>query len=222
MEYVKYAMDLFLHLDVHLGELMMTYGAWVYAILFLIIFCETGLVVTPFLPGDSLLFVAGMLVATTENDLNIHLLVMLIISAAILGDAANYTIGQFFGKKLFSNPNSKIFKQRYLEQTHAFYEKYGGKTIILARFVPIVRTFAPFVAGMGKMRYRRFAVFNVAGGIAWAALFLYIGYFISIYFTEKVPFVKDHLSFFILLIVFLSLLPAIIEAYRSRKPKSNS
>jgi membrane-associated protein len=219
MEYIKYVIDLFLHLDVHLGDLMTMYGAWVYAILFLIIFCETGMVVTPFLPGDSLLFVAGMLVATTENDLNIHLLVVLLISAAVLGDAANYTIGQFFGKKLFSNPRSKIFKQRYLEQTHAFYEKYGGKTIILARFVPIVRTFAPFVAGMGKMSYRRFAAFNVIGGAAWTSLFLYIGYFISIYFKEKIPFVKEHLSFFILLIVFLSLLPAIIEAYRNRKPK---
>ncbi|MDR2362539.1 MAG: DedA family protein [Prevotellaceae bacterium] len=216
---MKYVIDLFLHLDVHLGDLMTMYGAWVYAILFLIIFCETGMVVTPFLPGDSLLFVAGMLVATTENDLNIHLLVVLLISAAVLGDAANYTIGQFFGKKLFSNPRSKIFKQRYLEQTHAFYEKYGGKTIILARFVPIVRTFAPFVAGMGKMSYRRFAAFNVIGGAAWTSLFLYIGYFISIYFKEKIPFVKEHLSFFILLIVFLSLLPAIIEAYRNRKPK---
>ncbi|MDR1681583.1 MAG: DedA family protein [Prevotellaceae bacterium] len=217
---MKYAIDLFLHLDVHLGDLMMMYGTWVYAILFLIIFCETGLVVTPFLPGDSLLFVAGMLVATTANDLNIHLLVALIIAAAVLGDAANYTIGQFFGKKLFANPNSKIFKQRYIEQTHAFYEKYGGKTIILARFVPIIRTFAPFVAGMGKMRYRRFFAFNVIGGTAWAALFLYVGYFISIYFKEKIPFVKEHLSFFILLIVFLSLLPAIIEAFRNRRKRN--
>ena len=222
MEYIHYAIDLFLHLDVHLGELMTDYGIWVYAILFLIIFCETGLVVTPFLPGDSLLFVAGMLLATTENDLNIHLLVLLIIAAAVLGDAANYTIGQFFGKKLFANPRSKIFKQRYLEQTHAFYEKYGGKTIILARFVPIVRTFAPFVAGMGKMSYRRFALFNVAGGIAWASLFLYVGYFISIYFKEKIPFVKDYLSYFILLIVFISLLPALIEVYRNRRKNSKT
>ena len=154
MELLNFLVDFVLHIDAHLAELIMTYGVWVYAILFIIIFCETGLVVTPFLPGDSLLFVAGALAAMPANRINIHLIVLLLIIAAILGDASNYLIGRFFGKKLFSNPKSKIFKQSYLEKTHAFYERHGGKTIILARFVPVIRTFAPFVAGMGEMTYR--------------------------------------------------------------------
>ena len=155
MELIRFVVDFILHIDVHLAELVAQYGIWVYAILFLILFCETGLVVTPFLPGDSLLFVAGALAALPGNDLNVHTMVALMVVAAILGDAVNYTIGRLFGDKLFSNPNSKIFRRSYLNKTHEFYERHGGKTIILARFVPIVRTFAPFVAGMGKMSYRR-------------------------------------------------------------------
>ena len=157
MEYLQYAIDFVLHIDVHMAELVAQYGMWIYAILFVIIFCETGLVVTPFLPGDSLLFVAGALASLPTNHVNVHLMILMLMAAAILGDAANYTIGRFFGERLFRNPNSRIFKQSYLEKTHHFYEKHGGKTIILARFVPIVRTFAPFVAGMGHMSYRHFA-----------------------------------------------------------------
>lgn len=158
MEYVQFLFDFIIHIDVHLAQLVSEYGIWIYAILFIIIFCETGLVVTPFLPGNSLLFVAGALCALPDNGMNVHLIVLLLVLAAILGDLSNYLIGRLFGRKLFSKPDSKIFKQSYLEKTHRFYEKYGGKTIILARFVPIVRTFAPFVAGMGHMSYRHFFV----------------------------------------------------------------
>ncbi|GHT11708.1 protein DedA [Bacteroidia bacterium] len=212
MEYLMQFVDLFLHLDVYLSKLVEQYDTWVYAILFMIIFCETGLVVTPFLPGDSLLFVAGTLCTATTNHLNIALLLLLMITAAILGDAVNYTIGQFFGKSLFGNPNSKIFKQKYLEKTHHFYEKYGGKTIILARFVPIVRTFAPFVAGMGKMTYRHFAMYNIVGGCAWATLFLLTGYFFG-----GLPIVKHNLQILVVAIIFISILPAVIEVVRNRK-----
>ncbi|MGL4958679.1 MAG: DedA family protein, partial [Plesiomonas sp.] len=154
--------DFILHIDVHLTMLVAQYGLWIYGILFLIIFCETGLVVTPFLPGDSLLFVAGTLAATGQMDA--HLLVVLLIIAAITGDALNYSIGRLFGERLFSNPHSRLFKRQHLERTQQFYARHGGKTIIFARFVPIVRTFAPFVAGMGRMHYRHFALFNVIGG----------------------------------------------------------
>ncbi len=215
MEYLNYFWDFFLHLDVHLAELTAQYGIWVYAILFVIIFCETGLVVTPFLPGDSLLFVAGALTSMPANNLNIHLMALLMIIAAVLGDAVNYTIGQLFGKKLFSNPNSKIFRQKYLDKTHAFYEKHGGKTIILARFVPIVRTFAPFVAGMGRMTYRRFAMFNVVGGIAWGTIFTYAGFFFG-----GLDFVRRNMEILVLAIIFVSILPAVFEMWRNRK-KSN-
>ena len=211
MEYINYFVDLFLHLDVHLGELVANYGIWIYAILFIVIFCETGLVVTPFLPGDSLLFVTGTLTAIASNHLNIHLMVALLITAAVLGDACNYFIGKFFGEKLFKNPDSKIFKQVYLEKTHTFYEKHGGKTIILARFVPIVRTFAPFVGGMGKMGYARFLSYNVIGGIAWVSTFLYLGHFFG-----ELKFVKDNLSILMIVIIFVSLLPMIFEIWRNR------
>lgn len=176
MEYIQYLIDFILHIDLHMKEMVADYGIWVYAILFLILFCETGLVVTPFLPGDSLLFVAGTLAALPSNDLNIHVMVLLMITAAIIGDAVNYTIGHFFGERLFRNPDSKIFRQSHLRKTHAFFETHGGKAIILARFVPIVRTFAPFVAGMSKMSYRHFAMFNVIGAIVWVVLFAYAGY----------------------------------------------
>ncbi|MDL2243405.1 DedA family protein [Bacteroidales bacterium OttesenSCG-928-J19] len=203
--------DFVLHIDVHLAELVAQYGLWIYAILFLIIFCETGLVVTPFLPGDSLLFVAGTLAAIGSNHINIHLMVLLLIAAAILGDASNYLIGKFFGDKLFSKPDSKIFKQAYLEKTHNFYEKHGGKTIILARFVPIVRTFAPFVAGMGKMTYMRFLSYNVIGGVVWVALFMYAGFFFG-----ELDFVKKNLSILIFVIIFVSILPGVFEIIRQK------
>lgn len=204
-------MDFVLHIDVHLAELIAMYGIWVYAILFLIIFCETGLVVTPFLPGDSLLFVAGALAAMPANQMNVHLIVLILIGAAILGDASNYTIGRLFGDKLFDNPNSRIFKQSYLQKTHVFYEKHGGKTIILARFVPIIRTFAPFVAGMGSMSYRHFAVFNVIGGIIWVVLFSYAGYFFG-----GLDIVQKNLELLIVLIIFVSILPGVAEIVRNR------
>ncbi|MDR1414409.1 MAG: DedA family protein [Odoribacteraceae bacterium] len=207
MEFFEQFLDVFLHLDVHLNTWVERYDVWVYAILFLVIFCETGLVVTPFLPGDSLLFVAGALSATTILD--VHALLLLLAGAAIAGDAANYTIGLFFGKRLFRNPRSKVFRQSYLDKTHAFYERHGGKTIILARFVPIVRTFAPFVAGMGRMTYRRFAVFNVVGGVAWSAVFLYAGFLFG-----EWPFVKRNLEFLMIGIIFVSVLPMVVEIGR--------
>ncbi|GBU08345.1 DedA family inner membrane protein [Bacteroidales bacterium] len=215
MEYIQFLIDFILHIDVHLAELVAEYGMWVYVILFLIIFCETGLVVTPFLPGDSLLFVAGALAVQTTNQVDTHLLVGILIVAAILGDAVNYTIGNLFGKKLFSNPQSKIFRQSYLTKTHAFYEKHGGKTIILARFVPIVRTFAPFVAGMGKMHYRNFAIFNVTGAIIWVTLFVYLGHFFG-----GLDFVQKNLKLLIVAIIFLSILPGILEFARNKFKKN--
>jgi membrane-associated protein len=211
MEYVQYIIDFILHIDIHLRELIALYGVWVYGILFVIIFCETGLVVTPFLPGDSLLFVAGALATLPDNPINVHLIVLALITAAVLGDAVNYTIGRFFGKKMFGNPHSKIFRQSYLDKTHNFFEKYGGKTIILARFVPIIRTFAPFVAGMGRMGYRRFASFNVIGGVVWVALITYAGFFFG-----QLEFVQKNLKILLLCIILISLLPAIVEVLREK------
>ncbi|QZN98080.1 DedA family protein [Symbiopectobacterium purcellii] len=210
--FVRFIIDFILHIDVHLAELVAQYGVWIYAILFLILFCETGLVVTPFLPGDSLLFVAGALAALPTNDLHVHTMVVLMIMAAILGDAVNYTIGRLFGEKLFSNPHSKIFRRSYLDKTHQFYARHGGKTIILARFVPIVRTFAPFVAGMGHMRYRHFALYNVVGALLWVLLFTYAGYLFG-----DLPIVQENLKLLIVAIIFISILPGIIEIWRHRR-----
>lgn len=212
MEFVHFLVDFILHIDVHLAELVAQYGIWIYAILFLILFCETGLVVTPFLPGDSLLFVAGALAALPGNDLNVHLMAALLVVAAVLGDAVNYTIGRLFGERLFSNPNSRIFRRSYLDKTHAFYDRHGGKTIILARFVPIVRTFAPFVAGMGHMSYRHFALFNVAGALAWVLLFSYAGYLFG-----DLPVVQENLKLLIVGIIVVSVLPGVIEVWRHRR-----
>lgn len=212
MEYLQFIIDFALHIDTQLPLLVEQYGLLIYAILFILIFCETGLVITPFLPGDSLLFVAGTLASISTNNMNVHLLVLMLITAAVLGDASNYIIGRFFGAKLFSNPNSRIFKQKYLDQTHAFYEKHGGKTIILARFVPIVRTFAPFVAGMGRMSYRHFAHYNIVGGIIWVALITYIGYFLG-----SLDIVQHNLKFLIVAIVVVSVLPAIIEIWKNKR-----
>jgi membrane-associated protein len=211
MEFVQFLIDFILHVDAHLAELVGNYGTWVYAILFLIVFCETGLVVTPFLPGDSLLFVAGALAALPSNDLNVSLLIFIVACAAIAGDTVNFEIGKFFGEKLFSNPDSRIFKRSYLEKTHRFYEKHGGKTIILARFVPIVRTFAPFVAGMGRMSYKYFISYNVTGGICWVAIFLLLGYFVG-----NIPWIQKNISLLVVVIVIVSILPAVFEVIRSK------
>ena len=202
--------DFILHIDQHLVEISAQYGVWIYAVLFLIIFCETGLVVTPFLPGDSLLFAAGGIAAV--GSMNIHVMIALLLAAAILGDAANFMIGKFFGRKLFANPDSKIFRQSYLEKTHAFYEKHGGKTIIIARFVPVVRTFAPFVAGMADMHYGRFIRYNIIGAVAWVVLFAYAGYFFA-----NTKIVKENLSLVLAAIIVLSVLPAVVEIVRAKR-----
>lgn len=201
--------DFILHIDQHLTALSAQYGMWIYAILFLIIFCETGLVATPFLPGDSLLFAAGGIAAV--GGMNIHIMVLILLVAAILGDAVNFMIGKYFGAKLFSNPDSKIFRRAYLEKTHAFYDKHGGKTIIIARFVPIVRTFAPFVAGMGDMHYGRFIRYNIIGALAWVLLFSYLGYFFA-----NIPLVKNNLGLVLGAIIVISILPAVIEIVRAK------
>lgn len=211
MEFIQYLIDFVIHINVHLDELMSNYGNWVYAILFLIIFCETGLVVTPFLPGDSLLFSAGALAAASNNQLNIYILALLFVFAAIIGDTVNFEIGKYFGHKLFNNPNSKIFKQSYLQKTHEFYAKHGGKTIILARFVPIVRTFAPFVAGMGRMSYKYFISYNIIGGIVWVFIFLFLGYLVG-----NNDWVKNHLPILMVIIIVVSILPGIIEVARNK------
>lgn len=210
MEFVAFLIDFILHIDVHLSELALAYGPWLFLILFVIVFCETGLVVTPFLPGDSLLFVTGAIAATGAFD--IHLMVLTLIIAAILGDSVNYHIGRAVGLKVFDNPDSRIFKRKYLDQTQAFYRQHGGKTIIIARFAPIVRTFAPFVAGVGSMRYARFFTYNVVGALVWVCSFAYGGYLFG-----NLPMIKKNLSLLIVLIVALSLLPAVIGFIRQRR-----
>lgn len=214
MDVIHFFIDFILHIDKHLDQMIMTYGVWVYVILFLIIFCETGLVVTPFLPGDSMIFVAGALAARATNELDISILCIALIAAAVIGDSVNFEIGKFFGEKLFSNPNSKIFKQAYLQKTHDFYKKYGGKTIILARFVPIVRTFAPFVAGMGRMHYRYFISYNLIGGALWVSIFALAGYFVG-----NMEWVQSNLKFLIVAIIVVSVLPALIEVMKSKRKK---
>lgn len=204
---IQHLIDLFLHLDEHLTSLTNQYGGWTYAILFLVIFCETGLVVTPFLPGDSLLFAAGALAAL--GTMNPVALFFLLAAAAILGDTVNYWIGHAFGARLV---RSRWLKAEHLERTHRFYERHGGKTIIMARFVPIIRTFAPFVAGVGKMSYRHFVVYNIAGGILWVALFVLAGYFFG-----NIPAVRNNFSWVILAIIAVSLLPAVVEFLRHRR-----
>lgn len=212
MEFINQVIDFVLHLDTHLGHLIQQYHNWIYAILFTIIFCETGLVVTPFLPGDSLLFAAGAFAAA--GSLKLAWLLLLLAAAAILGDTANYWIGHYVGPKVFHKEKTRFFKKKYLERTHAFYEKYGGQTIIIARFVPIIRTFAPFVAGIGRMTYWRFISFNVIGGLAWVALFVLAGYFFG-----NLPFVKKNFSLVIMAIILISLVPGFVEVIRHRKNK---
>ena len=201
--------DFILHIDQHLIELTQTYGLWIYAILFLIVFCETGLVVTPFLPGDSLLFAAGAVAAL--GGMNVHIAAALLLAAAVIGDAVNFAIGKYFGKKLFAKPDSRVFKREYLDKTHAFYEKYGGKTIILARFVPIVRTFAPFVAGMGNMHYGRFIRYNIIGALMWVGLLTYAGYFFG-----ELPVVKNNFGLVVIGIIVVSVLPMAVEIAKAK------
>jgi membrane-associated protein len=213
MELIRQAIDLFLHLDKHLGEIIQQYGTWTYAILTLVIFCETGLVVTPFLPGDSLLFAAGALAALPGTPLRVEVLFLLLAAAAIVGDTVNYWIGHKVGPRAFEG-KVKFLNPKHLERTHEFYERYGGKTIIMARFVPIVRTFAPFVAGIGSMTYGRFILYNVVGGVLWVAICLFAGFFFG-----NLPFVKQNFSIVILAIVFISLLPGLFEFARHKLAK---
>jgi len=198
-----------LHFEQHLRAFIQNYGVWAYALLFAIIFCETGLVITPFLPGDSLLFAAGALAA--DGSLNIILLSFLLVIAAILGDTVNYWIGYLIGPRVF-NEQVRFLKREYLVKTHEFYEKHGGKTIILARFIPIIRTFAPFVAGVGKMTYIRFISYNVIGGLLWVGLFVFAGYFFG-----NIPVVQKNFSLVIVAIIILSVLPAVYEYFQHRK-----
>lgn len=207
MEQIKFLIDLFLHLDEHLANIINQYGTWTYAILFLIIFMETGFVVTPFLPGDSLLFAAGTFAAL--GSLNIWLLIVLLLVAAIGGDTVNYWIGHYLGDRAY---NIKWIKKEYLDRTHAFFEKHGGKTIFLARFVPIVRTFAPFVAGMGKMSYGYFFSYNVFGGIVWVIGFTLMGFFFG-----NIPWVKRNFEIVIVAIILISVVPAVWEALKARR-----
>lgn len=207
MEQIRFLIDLFLHLDEYLANIITQYGIWTYGILFVVIFVETGLVVMPFLPGDSLLFAAGTFAAL--GALNIWVLIGLMIVAAVVGDAVNYTIGHYLGERAY---NIKWIKKEYLEKTHAFFEKHGGKAIFLARFVPIVRTFAPFVAGIGKMTYGYFATYNVVGGITWVMTFSLLGYFFG-----NIPFVKANFEFVIVAIILISVVPMFIEWWKARR-----
>jgi membrane-associated protein len=209
MQLVHWFVDFFLHLDTHLAEVIQAYGAWTYGLLFTIVLLETGLVVTPFLPGDSLLFAAGSFAAL--GALDVRLLFLLLSAAAVLGDTLNYAIGHYLGPRVFHFPKSRFFNPDHLRQTHEFYERYGGKTIVIARFVPIIRTFAPFVAGIGSMSYLRFLAYNVAGGLLWVATCLGAGYFFG-----NLPFVKKNFSLVILAIILVSMLPALVEIVRHR------
>jgi membrane-associated protein len=213
MDMIKQGVDVFLHLDVHLSAWSAALGAWLYVVLFVIVFCETGLVVTPVLPGDSLLFAVGALAYRPESHLSLTLLLILLIVAAVLGDAVNYWIGFRLGPKVFRSEHSRLFSKKHLLRTQQFYEKYGGKTIIVARFIPIIRTFAPFVAGIGKMEYRHFACFNVVGGVAWVAVFLVGGYKLGETF-------KDQFHYVVLGIVVVSVMPLVIEFILARRRRT--
>ncbi len=213
MEFLQLVISFILHIDVHLSELFTQYGLWIYGILFLIIFCETGLVVTPFLPGDSLLFATGALVAISASaGLDINVMAILVVSAAILGNIVNYTIGRFFGAQLFRNPHSKVFRRDYLDKAHDFYEKHGGVAIIMTRFIPIFRTFAPFVAGMSGMTYPRFIAYNVIGAVLWVGIFLYAGYYFG-----NIPSVRKNFTMVILAILVVSVMPIIYEIWKARR-----
>ncbi len=209
---LRQLVEVFLHLDAHLNEWAAQLGPWLYAVLFGIIFCETGLVVTPFLPGDSLLFAVGALASIEGSPIRLPLLLVLLSLAAITGDSVNYAIGLRLGPKVFRRSDSRFLNRNHLLKTQAFYEKHGGKTIVLARFIPIVRTFAPFVAGIGRMSYPRFAFFNVAGGIAWVAIFLFAGYLFG-----QTPVVQRNFQLVILGIIVVSVFPVLVEVIRARR-----
>jgi membrane-associated protein len=210
MNFILQFIDFVVHLDKNLTQLAQDFGIWTYLILFLVVFCETGLVITPFLPGDSMIFVIGALAAS--GDLNFPVIIAVLIAAAILGDTCNYHIGKFIGPAIFKKDNVKFLKKEYLIKTHNFYEKHGGKTIIIARFIPIIRTFAPFVAGMGSMSYSKFISYNVIGGIAWVALFSFGGFFFG-----NIPVVENNFSLVILAIIFISLVPGVVTFLKERK-----
>ena len=209
----KEGIAIFLHLDVHLTEWAGLLGPWLYVLLFAVIFCETGLVVTPFLPGDSLLFATGAVAALDGSPLHVGWTIVLLTAAGVLGDAVNYAIGKQLGPRVFRS-NSRLLNQRHLQRTHEFYERHGGKTIIIARFMPIIRTFAPFVAGIGFMRYRRFFIFNVVGAGAWVTLFTTTGYWFG-----NIPGVRRNFQFVVLAIIVISLVPMLVEFIRARRSR---
>ncbi|MDP2828222.1 MAG: DedA family protein [Sulfuricellaceae bacterium] len=213
MEFILSFIDLVLHLDKHLPVLIAEYGTWIYLALFLVIFCETGLIVTPFLPGDSLLFVTGAIAATGAMD--VQWLLVLLASASFLGDNTNYWVGRLAGPKIFKSRTSRLLNPAYLEKTHQFYEKHGGKAIFLARFFPIIRTFAPFVAGMGNMHYRKFVLFSLSGSLAWVGAFVLGGYFFG-----NIPVIQENLTLVMLAIILLSIAPGIIGFFKSRERES--
>jgi membrane-associated protein len=208
----KQFIEIVMHLDKHLGDIVNSYGAWTYAILLTIVFCETGLVITPFLPGDSLLFAAGTIAAI--STLKLHWLIIGLSLAAIIGDTVNYWAGYYIGPKVFHYENSRLLNKKHLERAQQFYDKYGGKTIIIARFVPIIRTFAPFVAGIGRMNYRRFIVYNITGGICWVAIFLSAGYYFG-----NIPVIKRNFTAVIFAIIIISIMPGVIEYLRHKYGK---
>jgi membrane-associated protein len=213
MEIILYIADFFIHLDQHLGAIIQSFGGWTYFIFFMVIFCETGLVVTPFLPGDSLLFGLGTFAAL--GMLQIEWLLILLSIAAVAGNTVNYTIGKFVGPKVFHKENVRFLNKKYLDRTHEFYEKHGGKTIVIARFMPIIRTFAPFVAGIGKMTYWRFTLYNVVGSVAWVSLFIVGGFYFG-----NLPTVKRNFTFVIFAIIIISVLPIVFEYFRQRSRSS--
>jgi membrane-associated protein len=220
VELILHFWNVITHLDVYLVEWARVMGGWLYVALFVVIFCETGLVVTPFLPGDSLLFAVGALCAVDGSPLQIGVILPLLIVAGVLGDAVNYSVGRHIGPRVFTSESSWLLNKKHLQRTQGFYERYGGKTIIIARFIPIIRTFAPFVAGIGQMRYRRFFSFNVVGAILWVGLFVPAGYVFG-----NVPFVKKQFHYVILAIIVLSVLPAVIEVargWRARRAQPNA
>jgi membrane-associated protein len=212
IDFLQFLIDVFLHIDRYLNEWAGMLGVWLYVLLFLVIFCETGLVVTPFLPGDSLLFAMGTLARQAGSPIDLPLLAPLLCVAAVLGDAVNYSIGKWVGPKVFHEEHSRLLNKKHLVRAQEFYEKHGGKTIFLARFVPIVRTFAPFVAGIGRMRYLRFASFNVTGGVTWVLAFLLGGYFFA-----NLPVVKTQFHYVVVVIVLLSIMPMVVEYLRARR-----
>jgi membrane-associated protein len=215
MEFLQRAIDFVLHIDKHLLEMVSAYGTWTYAILFAIVFCETGLVVTPFLPGDSLLFAAGALAGA--GALKIGILLPLIVAAAVLGDNLNYFIGRTVGPRVFTEKHNRFFKREHLMRTHDFYERHGGKTLVLARFVPILRTFAPFVAGIGRMHYPRFLAFSIAGGVFWVSSFTLLGYFFG-----GLPVVQENFSIAVIAVILISVIPILTEVWKARRARTRA